>query len=502
MKPPSNQFDVIVIGSGIAGLNFALRAAERCERVLVITKKRLAETGTNYAQGGIAAVLSQLDDFKKHVQDTLSAGGFHNDKRAVEYMVKHGPAAIHRLIELGVPFATKNGELLLTREGGHSERRIAFVSDYTGHAIEKTLVRNVKKNPHITLWENAFAADLLVQKKVCHGVQVIRRGMIFNIAANVVVLATGGIGQLFENTTNPAISTGDGLAMAARVGCQFRDMEFVQFHPTALSLKGKPRFLVSEAVRGEGAHLLNSNGERFMLRYHKLAELAPRDKVSQAIFEEEKNGTVYLDMRSKPRTYLKTRFPKIYQTIKSYEIDMAKDLVPISPAAHYLCGGVRVNLKGETGIKNLYAFGEVSGTGVHGANRLASNSLLEALVFSDRILASLSSSTRTDNKNHAQKIKLPLPRKLVPLSQKDRTLVQTLRKKLRHIMWTFVGIVRTRGGLEVALQMVSSLKRQAKVFTITDHAIQELRNMIEVSLLIIQAAQKRKHSLGCHFRAN
>src|SRR3989338_6018453 len=320
-------FDTIVIGSGISGLNFALRAADRGDCVLVITKKKIAESSTNYAQGGIAAVLSKLDNFNKHVEDTLVAGAHHNNVRAVRYMVKHGPAAIARLIKLGVPFATEGGEvpgigeqLLLTKEGGHHERRIAFVSDYTGNAIETALVKNERNHKNITLYEHTFAYDLLVKNKTCYGVQALRKKCFENIFGTTTVLATGGIGRLYATTTNPSISTGDGLGMAARADCAFRDLEFVQFHPTALKFKNKQAFLISEAVRGEGAFLRNSKGERFMQKVHPMAELAPRDIVARAIFAEEQHCQVYPDLRHKSDDYLATRFPQIYQKLKSYGI--------------------------------------------------------------------------------------------------------------------------------------------------------------------------------------
>ncbi len=486
------SWDIIVIGSGISGLNFALRAAEKGSRVLVITKKRIAQSSTNFAQGGIAAVLSNLDDFQKHVQDTLTAGCFHNNKRAVEYLVKHGPTAITRLVELGVPFATHDGKLLLTREGGHSERRIAFVSDYTGQAIEKVLVGKVRKNPHITLMEHTFAAELLVKQKRCYGGQIFQGNTSKNVFGNITVLATGGIGQLYENTTNPEISTGDGIAMAARASCRFRDLEFVQFHPTALKIKGKPRFLISEAVRGEGAYLRNVDGKRFMKRYHHLAELAPRDVVSRAIFEEEKKGPVYLELRHKNPEEVENRFPQIYQKLKSYGINMAKDLIPISPAAHYLCGGIRVNLRGETGIHNLYAFGETTGTGVHGANRLASNSLLEALVFSDRILEMPHRGNKKTPHFHVPKSK--------KLSGKQLKTIASLRKRLRHLMWENVGIVRTKKNLTKALEEIERLIRMLREIPQKNHETLELRNMLCAGHLITQAALKRRKSLGCHFR--
>lgn len=486
------NFDIIVVGSGISGLNFALRAAEKYKHVLVITKKKAAQSSTNFAQGGIAAVLSKLDDFKKHVKDTLVAGCFHNDRRAVEYTVRHGPAAIARLIELGVPFATHHGELLLTREGGHHERRIAFVSDYTGQAIEKVLVGKIRKNPHITLMEHTFAVDVLVKNHICYGVQILSGDNFKNVYAKTVILATGGIGQIYDNTTNPSISTGDGIAMAARAGCHFRDLEFVQFHPTAFSLTGKCRFLISEAVRGEGAYLRNTKGERFMKKIHKLAELAPRDIVSRAIFEEEKKGTVFLDIRHKHQKEIETRFPQIYQKLKSYGLNMARDLIPISPAAHYLCGGISVNLRGETGIKNLYAFGETAGTGVQGANRLASNSLLEALVFSDRILKIPHGKAKKQPRFHSPKVQ--------KLSPKERRAIQTLRRKLRHIMWKDVGIIRSKKFLLEAMQTINALTDELQKIPARAQESLELNNMLTTAKLITEAALKRHESLGCHYR--
>ena len=485
------HFDVIIIGSGISGLNFALRAAQEKKKILIVTKKEIAEAGTNFAQGGIAAVLSKVDNFGKHVADTLVAGCYHNDKKAVNYMVKHGPEAIRRLIEFGVPFATHLDKLLLTREGGHSERRIAFVSDYTGQAIEKALVEKVKYNPFITLYEHTFAADLLVKEKVCYGVQIINNES-ENIFGDIIVLATGGIGQLFEHTTNPEISTGDGLGMGARAGCKFKDLEFVQFHPTALNLKGKPKFLISEAVRGEGAHLLNSKGKRFMIAKHKLAELAPRDIVSRAIYEEEKTGQVFLDLRHKNREYLETRFPQIYKRLISYGIQMEKDLIPVSPAAHYSCGGIKVNLRGETGIKNLYAFGEVTCTGVHGANRLASNSLLEALVFSDKIL-----DFKRGKITAMQKFPIP---KIQKLSKSEINIVKKIRKSLKKNMWDNAGIVRSAISLNKAIFELTKLSEDLQEIGKRNIEIIETENMLESSLLIAEAALKRKQSLGCHFR--
>lgn len=489
------SFDIIVIGSGISGLNFALRAAEKKQHVAIITKKKVANSATNFAQGGIAAVLSELDNFKKHVDDTMIAGCFHNNRRAVQYMVKHGPKAIARLMHLGVPFAIQGGELMLTREGGHTARRIAFVSDYTGQAIEEVLVSKIRENPFITLMEHTVAVDLLVKNKSCYGIQILQNKKFKNIYASATILATGGVGQLYAHTTNPAISTGDGLAMAARVGCSFKDLEFIQFHPTALNIKGKPPFLISEAVRGEGAYLRNANGERFMLKMHKMAELAPRDIVARAIFEQETVGHVYLDLRHKKREFLKTRFPQIYQKLSTYGLKMEKNLIPISPAAHYSCGGIKVNLKGETGIKNLYAFGEVAGTGVHGANRLASNSLLEALVFSDRILKNAKHTNKKTSPNFTTT-------KFQILSPKNKQILARLKKNIQQTMWQNVGIVRSKKSLLQAIQSLKKMASSSKPLPKNNDATIELRNMTKAAQLITKAAVMRKKSLGCHYRTN
>lgn len=483
-------FDVIVIGSGISGLNFALRAAEKHSRVLIVTKKRIALAGTNFAQGGIAAVLSKLDDYKKHIEDTLVAGCYHNNKKAVQYMVKYGPKAIARLIELGVPFTTREGKLLLTREGGHSKRRIAFVSDYTGQAIENVLVKNIRKNKNITLYEHSFASDLLVKNNTCYGVQILRKNKLENIYADKIVLATGGIGQIYRNTTNPSISTGDGIALAARYGCKVQDLEFVQFHPTALKLKGKPCFLISEAVRGEGAYLISSKGERF------INELSPRDIVARAIFKEEKLGTVFLDLRHKDPVYIKTRFPQIYKTLKSYGLDMTKKKIPVSPAAHYICGGIKINLYGETHITHLYAFGETAYTGVHGANRLASNSLLEALVFSDRILRKKTKYKKRNTKKNPD-FKIPKLKPSLKIAEKE---ILKIQKTLKETMWTNVGIIRNKLSLSKALLIINSLQKKLEKLHYNDQLYTETKNMLDVASLITLAAQKRKRSLGCHFR--
>ncbi|MBI5412787.1 L-aspartate oxidase [Candidatus Peregrinibacteria bacterium] len=499
------NFDVIVVGSGIAGLNFALKSAEKSYRVLVITKSKIDDTGTRLAQGGIAAAIADYDHYKQHFNDTLEAGAFHNDKKAVTYLVKHGKEAIERLLEVGVKFNKKDGQLLLTREGGHRQRRVAFVADYTGLAIEEALVASVHKNKRITVLENTFVAELLIKNKKCYGVQILRDKKFENIFAKVTALATGGVGQIFEHTTNPGISTGDGLALAFRAGCKFKDLEFIQFHPTVFKFRGQTSFLISEAVRGEGAFLLNSKGKRFMVGKHPLAELAPRDIVARAIFEEEKNGSGFLDFRHKTTDYLQNRFPQIYKELAKSGFKMKKDLIPISPAAHYLCGGIKVDLKGKTSVKNLYAFGETACTGVHGANRLASNSLLEAIVFTNnvpKVNHSAFANRHSEFISESNHEILKPPQGGAQQVQDDATTTQkhqlaALRTNLQKTMWRNVGIVRNSTDLKKALKFAQSLLK--KIHNAQTKESLELRNMAHAALLITKAALARKKSLGCHF---
>ena|GEM_PF-84938 len=500
----------LIIGSGIAGLNFALHAAQY-GKVVVLTKKLAAETGTNKAQGGIAAVLDKADRFAAHVQDTFEAGSLHNNRKAVEFMVKNGPAAVMQLVEFGVPFATdKTGKLLLTKEGGHHARRIAFVGDYTGMEIERILVEKVKNHPNIELLEHTFALDLLVKNKTCYGVRVIHAGKIQNLYAANTVLATGGLGQIYKYTTNPAISTGDGIAMGLRAGLSAKDIEFIQFHPTAFKLGGRTKFLLSEALRGEGALLKNKKNERFMNGIHPLAELAPRDVVARAVYQEDLKGGAFLDMRHLPRTQrsevrspafssdssssIKLRFPQIYQKLKTFNLDLTKDLIPIAPAAHYLCGGLKTNLNGETGVRNLYAFGEVAWTGVHGANRLASNSLLEALVFSGQVqkkIAHHSAPTSFPN------FSVPTYQKPTPAQLKRLRTIQT---QIRNLLWENVGIIRHPSRMQFALRQLQSLQKSfPKTTQGTNEQTQETRNMLETATAVTQACIKRKKSLGNHF---
>lgn len=480
-------YDYIIVGSGLAGLNAALNASKKGS-VLLVTKKKLANSSSWIAQGGIAAVLAKTDSYKKHIEDTMKTGSYHNNNEAVEFIIRKAPALIRKLIKLGIEFSKdKKGDLALKLEGGHRENRVVHVGDYTGQELEEGLIKAVKARPNIKILESAFAKDLLTREKTCYGIQVIHGKTATNYYGKKTILATGGTGQVYKKTTNPKVATGDGIAMAHRAGAAIKDMEFIQFHPTALDKASDPLFLLSETLRGEGAHLINSKGERFLINHHELAELAPRDIVSQVIYEEEKKGKVYLDLRHIKESYLRKKFPKIIKKLLEFGLNPFKDPMPITAAAHYSCGGITTNLKGETNIKNLYAFGETAHTGLHGANRLASNSLLEALVMSDQI------------------IQAPLPKTFKPpkfpepriTKQKSTT---TTRKEIQKIMWDKVGIIRNEQELAQTIRKLSAMK--TKLPKATDQESTKTHNMHTVSLLITKAAHARKKSLGCHFIQN
>jgi len=483
-------FDFIVIGSGISGLSFSLNAAKKGS-VLIVTKKEVIESTTNYAQGGIAAAVGKLDDFEKHIYDTLEAGAYHNKLSAVKFMVKNGPKYIKELNNIGVPFAQKTHNFSLTKEGGHSQKRVIYVGDHTGNSIEEALVQAVKSNNNITIWENTFAIDLLIKDKKCYGLSILKNKQIKHVYSSSVIIATGGLGQIYKYTTNPKISTGDGIAMAYRAGARVKDLEFIQFHPTALNLPRKQKFLISEALRGEGAYLRNYKGRRFMQKYSPKKELAARDIVSRAIAIEEENGKVYLDITHKNSKFIKDRFPKIYKKLKRIGIDITRELIPVTPAAHYVCGGIAVNLKGETSIKNLYAFGEVAYTGVHGANRLASNSLLEAIVFSSEIAKRLSVNRKTH-----PRLKFKITEKMTCPNNKNK--LRYIKTSIKEIMWENVGLIRTENCIKKAIFKLEQIKNKYKFYYCNDTEL-ELKNMLDTAILVAKSALKRKHSLGCHF---
>ena len=489
--------DFLVIGSGIAGLNFALKASQH-GRVTISTKKEIIESNTNLAQGGIAAVTRKDDSFKMHIEDTLKVGCGLSNKTMVAILVKNGPQEIQSLTSFGVKFDKEKNEPHLSREAGHSKDRILHSGDTTGREIEQALTRSVRNSKGIEVLENCFAIDLIVKGAKCYGASVfdIEKKQITNVFSKCTVLATGGVGYVYENTTNPEIATGDGVAMAFRGDAQVEDMEFVQFHPTTLNKQGAPHFLISETVRGEGAFLVNEKGERFMQKYDAMGELAPRDVVSRAIFSElKKKGQVYLDLRHKGKRFILNRFPMIHQECLKYSVDIAKDLIPVSPAAHYICGGIKTNEYGETNIQNLLAFGECACTEVHGANRLASNSLLESVVFSS--LGAL--KARKLLKNGIEESKLGKDRLFCDVPEQE---LDTLRAELRKAMWNHVGITRNEKGLNLMLKRLRQLEKRIAALNenIVSVQILELKNMLLVCNFITKAALEREESRGTHYR--
>lgn len=502
--------DVLVLGTGIAGLSFALRASE-FGRVAVVTKKSDTESNTNYAQGGIAAVLDPKDSFESHIHDTLVTGAGLCHEDAVDILVKEGPERISELVDIGVRFthagrAANPMHLHLGREGGHSVRRIAHAADLTGREIERALVARVKGNHNIRVFEHDHAIDLISEKRggrlVCLGAHVLdsETGDVMSIRARVTMLATGGLSRVYLHTTNPDIATGDGVAMAYRAGAVIANMEFIQFHPTTLCHPEARSFLISEAVRGEGGVLRLKSGETFMEKYHEMGCLAPRDVVARAIDSElKKNGDecVYLDVTHMGAEAIKEHFPHIHETCLSFGIDITKEWIPIVPAAHYACGGVQTDVNGRTSIDNLYACGEVACTGVHGANRLASNSLLEAIVFARR--AAIDAEKRIGSLKFEEVEEYPAERHVETV---PADTISDLIFKLRTVMWRYVGIVRTNERLAKALAMIKEIKVQADELYKTGKlspALLELRNMALTAELITLSAQSRLESRGLHY---
>lgn len=505
--------DVLVLGTGIAGLSFALRAAER-HRVAVVTKKSDTESNTNYAQGGIAAVFDTTDSFDAHIRDTHVAGAYLCHEDAVDILVKEGPDRVRELADFGVRFThgrrTENPlHLHLGREGGHSARRIVHAADLTGREIERALVANVKGSQNIRLFEHDHAIDLISEKTpdgvVCRGAHVLdsETGDVMTIRAKVTMLATGGLSRVYLHTTNPEIATGDGVAMAFRAGARVGNMEFIQFHPTTLCHPNARSFLISEAVRGEGGKLRLGNGEEFMQRYHEMGSLAPRDVVARAIDAElKKSGEecVYLDVTHLGAEAIIEHFPNIHEKCLSAGIDITKEWIPIVPAAHYACGGVLTDTNGRTSIERLYACGEVACTGVHGANRLASNSLLEAIVYARR--AAIDIEELVDKVEHVQVEEFPVEEHSEPVAA---SIVDDLIQVLRGVMWRYVGIVRTDERLEKALGLVRDIGTSAEELY-SDGRLSprmlELRNMALIAELIIISAQSRKESRGLNYNTD
>lgn len=499
------QVDVIIIGSGIAGLFAAILASEY-KHVLMITKKSLLESNTRYAQGGIAAVISTDDSPLYHRQDTLLAGAGLCSSSAVDVLVQEGPAGVQELIRLGTLFDTIDGQLELTREGAHSHRRILHANgDSTGYEIVRALSQHVAEHPRIEVWDEHFAIDFITEHNECKGVIVKQpNGSLIYVQAEATVICSGGSGQLYQYTTNPDVATGDGVAMAYRAGAQVRDMEFIQFHPTALCYPGAPRFLISEALRGEGAILRNRKGEAFMKNYHPLLELAPRDIVARAIIsemEKEDSAFVYLDITHEREEVLKHRFPTIYETCMSYGLQLAQDWIPVAPAAHYMMGGIKTDLQGATSVQRLFACGEVSSTGIHGANRLASNSLSEAIVFGKRVVQQILQLNPIDISNTDcvfPKTNLFYDKNVPEFTNSTEQWI-SWRLELQGIMGQHAGLRRTASSLQEGIDKLEALAVIFEYPLNTREAL-ELANMLTCALLVMRSALYREESRGGHYR--
>jgi len=495
MNSPQIETDFVVIGAGIAGLRAAIELAS-AGRVLVVTKQELTESNTQYAQGGIAVALSDEDEVGLHLQDTINAGDGLVNVEAAKVLVEEGPERIQELLEWGTQFDREGTKLTFTREAAHSRSRILHAhGDSTGREIGRALAAKARTLSNIRFSEFEFSADLWKPHERVEGVVLIRdgRGERRMVGASAVLLASGGAGQVYSDTTNPPVATGDGIAMAYRAGAAVSDMEFFQFHPTALSVEGAPRFLLSEALRGEGALLRNSELERFMPEYHKAGELAPRDVVARAIVHElEKSGNqpavVYLDMRHLDTGHLHKRFPRIHQTCAQYNLDITKDLIPVRPAAHYLMGGVKTDLEGRSNVPGLFAAGEAACTGVHGANRLASNSLLEGLVFGARAAQTMRKELR-----EARDVR-------TPASQASGSNLDIPILELKKLMWSKAGIIRSGAGLAEALEKISQWHSESGSPS-TRRQIEEL-NLLTMGDLICSSALARQESRGAHYRSD
>ena len=519
-----SNFDVVVIGSGAAGLYSAL-CLSLDYRVGLITKAKLKTGASDWAQGGIAAAMNAEDSPKLHLEDTLKAGAGLCDRDAVQFLVEHGASSIKSLVEMGVAFDRvapspgqdrKNDQLAMTLEAAHSRPRVLHAADTTGRAIVSTLRQQVLQRSNITILSQAFALNLWLNEGVCQGVKILYDNKITWISAGAVILATGGGGQVFSQTTNPGVSTGDGVAIAWRSGAKIRDAEFVQFHPTALTKPGAPRFLISEAVRGEGAHLIDKAGKRFAFDYHPDGELAPRDVVSRAIFTHlQKTGdsNVYLDLSVIPEAKIRYRFPNIIRVCQKWGVDLFKEPIPVAPAAHYWMGGIAVDKKNQTSIPGLYAVGETASTGVHGANRLASNSLLECIVYAGQLS------------------KLKIPSQVTPSEPKlitvketefDIDIVNQIREELPSLVWQSAGICRSQKVMENALSQIQTWRQEILTLDLSKYILElspreqiqfsspdteeklrfytETLNLIDIANLILKSALFRTESRGGHFR--
>lgn len=506
------QFDFLVIGSGIAGLSYALKVARK-GKVAVVTKKRTMDSNTNYAQGGIASVISPEDSFEKHIADTVTVGCGLCHEEVVTRIVQSGPACINELMQLGVEFSGGDSRKLhLGREGGHSERRVVHAADYTGREIERALMQAMHEDPNISVFENHIACDLLVVqdggRSHCIGARCLnsKTSTVEDFYAGTVMLATGGAGVVYMHTTNPPIATGSGVAMAYRAGASVANMEFIQFHPTTLYNSPGRAYLISEAVRGEGGQLFTRSGQRFMHKYHRDGELAARDTVARAIDAELKDSGdkfVYLDVTHLDTAFIKKRFPTIYHNCRKFGIDITRERIPVVPAAHYMCGGVKTDIDCRTDIEGLLACGEVAMTGMHGANRLASNSLLEAVAtahFASKVSAVKDVHNLIESRGGVQRNE-----QAKPLKRREQVLLDHDRSELLNLMWDYVGVVRSDYRLQRAKNRVGALVSDAEDYFQTrplSYEIIELRNLATVAELIIEFAITRKESRGLHYNVD
>ncbi|MFO8001832.1 MAG: L-aspartate oxidase [Marinilabilia sp.] len=513
------KVDFLVIGSGIAGLSFALKVAEK-GKVCIISKDRLDESNTSYAQGGISSVTYAPDNFEKHIEDTLTAGAGICDKEVVRKVVEEAPAQIEELLKWGVQFdKDPEGRFDLHREGGHSENRVLHHKDQTGYEIEQSLVNAVRKHPNIEVHENHFAVEVITQHHLgelvhrwrrdieCYGAYVLNRrtNSVETILSKVTMMATGGVGSVYQTTTNPSIATGDGIAMVYRAKGIVENMEFIQFHPTSLyNPKERPSFLISEALRGFGGIIKRRDGKKFMHKYDERESLAPRDVVARAIDHEMKNtgdDFVFLDVTHKPADEIKDHFPGIYEKCYSLGIDITTDYIPVVPAAHYACGGIKVDMDARTSIKRLYAAGECSCTGLHGANRLASNSLLEAVVYADAAARHASESVGL----YSFCKEIPEWNDEGTSHPEEMVLITQSQKEIEQIMSYYVGIVRSNLRLKRALDRLEIIYHETEDLyqrSTVSQRLCELRNTIQVGYLIIKMARQRKESRGLHYNSD
>ncbi|MEH1816908.1 MAG: L-aspartate oxidase [Nostoc sp.] len=523
-----SQFDVLVVGAGAAGLYTALCLPESL-RVGLITKETVALSASDWAQGGIAAAIAPEDSPTLHIEDTIQAGAGLCDRTAVEFLAQHAPSCIQSLVNLGVAFDRHGQALALTLEAAHSRRRVLHAADTTGREVTTTLTAQVLRRQNIQVIQQALALSLWIEPETgcCQGISLFYQGKITWIRAGAVVLATGGGGQVFAQTTNPAVSTGDGVAIAARAGAILRDLEFVQFHPTALTKPGADRFLISEAVRGEGAHLIDNEGRRFAFDYHPAGELAPRDVVSRAIFSHLQRTAidlatahVWLDMRPIPADKIRHRFPNIIKVCQHWGVDVFHEPIPVAPAAHYWMGGIVADLMNRTNIPGLYAVGETASTGVHGANRLASNSLLECIVFGAQM-----ANIRLENIGLSSETPVLPLRKFNPDPSEwhiQQAQLEALREKLPRLVWESAGICREQSRLETAIATIESWQQDFAALPLTQFLLAlrpvepasfdlpdverqlglwaETRNLLDVADLILKSAAFRTESRGGHFR--